>query len=373
VPVGHWSFFKYGAAAGRPNIMELEPDNVERSKRRPQAVEAASMDASTASRSTTQVEVRSRSAGKHAAQTVTAAACDRRLQRSQQLAGVPTASMEASAPVVASAATAAVDVRANAAAYASHPSAATGNATSADAAAQAEIGEETNSVRGATACKSLSGGLARLPESGEGATSAAEGEARARCRPGAVALSRAFPLNARVGYSRLFSTIVMLSPRMRISEAPFGSGRLCIGVLSETPNGSGRPAFPQYLRTSTQHHVVLEEAEQQKCTRKQLQAHMHAYVNGTACIYVYRLFMSMYACLYMSAYLHMPVYLYRLLVSVYVHRCPRPRAKRRRKCIWHSKTRTLIRPYRPEWHTANWLAQHLRMSWMVSGPAGDHD
>jgi len=145
------------------------------------------MDASTASasRSTTQVEVRSRSAGKHAAQTVTAAACDRRLQRSQQLAGVPTASLEASAPMDASAATAAVDVRANAAEYASHPSAATGNATSADAAAQAAIGEETDSVRGATACKSLSGGLARLPVSGEGATSAAEGEARARCRPGA--------------------------------------------------------------------------------------------------------------------------------------------------------------------------------------------
>ena len=103
---------------------------------------------------------------------------------------------------------------------------------------------------------------------------------------------------------------------------------------------------------------------------------MHAYVHVTACIDVYRLFMSMYACLYMSAYLHMPVYLYRLLVSVYVHRCQRPRAKKRRKCIWHSKTRTLRldpHPRGPAWHTANWLALHARLTWMIAGPSGTND
>ena len=374
--VSHWLFFRYRAAAVRPILMELEQDNVKRSTRRPQAVEAASVDASTASRSTTQFEVRSRSAGKHATQAATGADYDRRSQRSQQLAVEAAASLEASAPVEASAAAAVVDVRASAAAYAPRPSVATVNATIADAAAQAATEKETDLACGITVYTSLSGSLARLPVSGAGSMPTAEREASAKSRPGAAALSHAFPLNARVGYSRLFSTIVMLSPRMRISEAPFGSGRLCIWVLSETPNGSGRPAFPQYLRTSTQHHMVLEEAEQQTCTREQLQANMHAYVHVTACIYVYRLFMSMYACLYMSAYLHMPVYLYRLLVSVYVHRCPRPRAKKRRKCIWHSKTRTLRldpHPRGPAWHTANWLALHARLTWMIAGPSGTND
>ena len=404
--VSHWLFFRYRAAAVRPILMELEQDNVKRSTRRPQAVEAASVDASTASRSTTQFEVRSRSAGKHATQAATGADYDRRSQRSQQLAVEAAASLEASAPVEASAAAAVVDVRASAAAYAPRPSVATGNATIADAAAQAATEKETDLACGITVDTSLSGSLARLPVSGAGSMPTAEREASAKSRPGAAALSHAFPFNARVGYSRLFSTIVMLSPRMRISEAPFGSGRLCIGVLSETPNGSGRPAFPQYLRTSTQHHMVLEEAEQQTCTREQLQANMHAYVHVTACIDVYRLFMSMYACLYMSAYLHMPVYLYRLLVSVYVHRCPRPRAtsaqprvrKRadgrsatahrhvlpvqksrsrtasRCKGRWHSiPTRLDPHPRGPAWHTANWLALHARLTWMIAGPSGTND
>ena len=404
MPVSHWSFFRYGAAAGPPIIMELVRENVERSTRRPQEVEAASVEASTARRSASHFGVRSSSASRHEARSAAGAGGEKRLRQPQQRAAASAASMEALASMEASAAATREDARANATAYAPRPNAATGDATRQDAAAQKATEEKAESARGVTACKSLSGSLARLPVSGAGSTSAADGEARARRRPGAVALSHAFPL--RVGYSRLFSTIVMLSPRMRISEAPFGSGRLCIGVLSETPNGSGRPAFPQYLRTSTQHHVVLEEAEQQTCTREQLQANMHAYVHVTACIDVYRLFMSMYACLYMSAYLHMPVYLYRLLVSVYVHRCPRPRAtsaqprvrKRadgrsatahrhvlpvqksrsrtasRCKGRWHSiPTRLDPHPRGPAWHTANWLALHARLTWMIAGPSGTND
>ena len=163
----------------------------------------------------------------------------------------------------------------------------------------------------------------------------------------------------------------MLSPRMRISEAPFGSGRLCIGVLSETPNGSGRPAFPQYMRTSTQHHMVLEEAEQQTCTREQMQTNMHAHVHIPACIYrltsMYAwLYMCVGSCLYMSAYVHM--YFYRLYMSAYVHVYPSPRARKRRKCTWHSKTTPIDpHPRGPAWHTANWLALHARLTWMIAG------
>ena len=210
-----------------------------------------------------------------------------------------------------------------------------------------------------------------------GSTSAADGEASSRRRI-AVALSRAFPRSARVGYSRLSSTIALLSPWC-ISEAPNGSGRPCIGVLSEAPHGSGRPALPKYLRTPTQHHVVLEEAEQQTCTREQLQTNMHAHVHIPACIY--RL-MSMYACLYkymcsclyMSAYIHMPMYFYRLYISAYVHVYPSLRAKKRRKCIWHSKTTPIDpHPRGPAWHTANWLALHARLTWMIAGPSGTND
>ena len=380
-PVGHWLFFRYRAAAVRSILMALEQNDVERSTRRPQAVEAASVVASTASRSASQVEVRSRSAGKHAAQAATAADCDRRLQRSQQLAGGPTASLVASASVVASAAAFVVDVRANAAAYAPRPSVATGNATSADAAAQAATEKETDSACGVVAYTSLTGSLARLPVSGTGSTSAADGEASARRRPGAVALPHAFPLSARVSYSRLCSTLVLLALWMHPAEAPDGSGRPCIGVLSEAPYRSGRPALPPYKRV--EQHVVLEGVEQlaQMYAResKLLQADMHAHVHF-ACIY--RL-MSMYACLcvcvcsclYMSAYIHMPMYFYRLYLSAYVHVYPSPRAKKRRKYIWHSKTTPIDpHPRGPRaWHTANWLALHARLTWMIAGPSGTND
>jgi hypothetical protein len=41
---------------------------------------------------------------------------------------------------------------------------------------------------------------------------------------------------------------------------------------------------------------------------------------------------------------------------------------------WHSiPTRVDLHPHRPAWHTANWLALHARLTWVIAGPAGTND
>ena len=311
--VGHWLFFTYRAAAGRPIIMKLVQDNVKRSTRRPQEVEAASLQASTASRPASHFEVHSRSAGKHAAQAATAADCDRRLQRLQHLAVDAAASLEASAPVEASTAAATTAVRTNAAASHRAPA--------------------RRCTRKPTASR-----VRRQPHSRK-----VKHQRRDACAD-----------------HRLSSTIVLWTcivlntyPGLRCSPKLQWSGGPALPVLVHAwlrqEKGGPPTRTVAGCCNNIPLHVGSERVDRRTCM------HMYTYVHMNMHRY-----MHMYVCksAYMSAY-----------ISVYT--CPSPRAKRRKRS-WHSIP-TLMSPYRPTWHTANWLAQHLRMPWMVSGPAGDHD
>ena len=242
------------------------------------------------------------------------AASARRPQRSRQPTLNVAASMGASrASVKASTAAEEAGQSTNAGTPAVSPSAVVHDATSTGAAAQVNT-RSAGGVHGTLPGAGFSGCTVLHPErSVAGATSAAMREEKVGRRQ--VSLSRAIPPGAR-SYFRLFSTVALLWACIVLNT--YSGLRYSLKL-----QWSGRPvrAFPP---------SGVQEMHMNTCT----------------------------LCMDTPAYMS-------------VCMCPSPRAKRR-KHIWHSIP-TLVNPYRPAWHTANWLAQHLRMSWMVSGPAGDHD
>ena len=197
-------------------------------------------------------------------------------------------------------------------------------------------------------------------------------------RPGAVALSRAFPRSTRISYSRLCSTLVMLVLWMLgLPETPDGSGRPCVGVLSEAPYGSGRPALPPYMRV--EQHVVLEQREQGDPHWRRMPGMPPAQRAGGICEQTARTPDSTQRRrAHTSAQPRVRKRADGRSATAHRHvlTVQKSRSRTANRCNgrWHSiPTRLDPHPRGPALHTANWLALHARLTWMIAGPSGTND